>query len=375
MSRPHTYYLVAGEASGDLHGANLIAAIKKLDPEAHIRCWGGDLMQQAGGELVSHYRERAFMGLWEVIKNIRTIGRFLKQAEKDILNTKPNVLVLIDNPGFNMRLAKFAHRAGIPVHYYIAPKVWAWNTGRVKAIRENVDKLYSILPFEPEFFKKHGVDAEYVGNPVLDEIALKKQILSTKSQYCDGVKNIALLPGSRANEISNAMPIMMELAALKPEWKFSVAMAPSFGRDFYSRFALPENMQLCEGKTYEVLAQSDAAVVTSGTATLETALLKVPQVVCYRVAALTYWIGKRVIKVPYISLVNLILNKPTVPELIQGDFNAAKIAAHLESLLEGPQREQQLRDYEQLETLLGEAGASERVAEKVVRSVRDGKEG
>ena len=375
MSHKRRYYLVAGEASGDLHGANLIHAIKALDPDAQIRCWGGDLMQDAGGELVSHYRERAFMGLWEVIKNLNTITGFLRRAKADIADWKPDVLVLIDNPGFNLRLAKFAHQADIPVHYYIAPKVWAWNTGRVKAIRENVDKLYSILPFEPEFFKKHGVDAEYVGNPVLDEIALKNQTLSTKSQYYDGVKNIALLPGSRSNEIQNAMPIMMELAALKPEWKFSVAMAPSFGRDFYSRFALPENMQLCGGKTYEVLAQSDAAVVTSGTATLETALLKIPQVVCYKVAALTYAIGKRVIKVPYISLVNLILNKPTVPELIQSDFNAAKIAAHLESLLEGPQREQQLQDYSLLETMLGEAGASERVAEKVVRSVRDGKVG
>jgi lipid-A-disaccharide synthase len=369
MSRSHTYYLVAGEASGDLHGANLIKAIKNLDPEAHIRCWGGDLMQQAGGELVSHYRERAFMGLWEVIKNIRSIRRFLKQAEKDILESKPDVLVLIDNPGFNMRLAKFAHRAGIPVHYYIAPKVWAWNTGRVKAIRENVYKLYSILPFEPEFFKKHGVDAEYVGNPILDEIAARNIDISTKSVYTDNKINIALLPGSRANEIQNAMPIMMELAAMKPDWNFSVALAPSFGKDFYSRFALPENMQLCEGKTYEVLLQSHAAVVTSGTATLETALLKIPQVVCYRVAALTYWIGKRVIKVSYISLVNLILNKPAVPELIQGDFNANAIVNHLECLVQGTDRDKQLQDYAQLQQLMGEAGASGRVAEKVVRSV------
>lgn len=370
MSHKCRYYLVAGEASGDLHGANLIHAIKVLDPDAQIRCWGGDLMQDAGGELVSHYRERAFMGLWEVIKNIRTISGFLRKAKQDILAWQPDVLVLIDNPGFNLRLAKFAHQAGIPVHYYIAPKVWAWNTGRVKAIKEHTDALYSILPFEIDFFKKHGVDAVYVGNPVMDEIASYNQSGKAKSQYTDNKINIALLPGSRTNEISNAMPVMMELARLRPEWNFRVAMAPSFGKSFYEGFVMPKNMELCEGKTYEVLAGSTAAVVTSGTATLETALLKVPQVVCYRVAALTYAIGKRVIKVPYISLVNLILNKPTVPELIQADFSAEKIGKQLEGLVEGPQRQAQLDDYALLASKVGGPGASARVAEAVVGFVK-----
>lgn len=370
MSRARKYYLVAGEASGDLHGANLIKAIKALDANAEIRCWGGDLMRDAGGELVSHYRERAFMGLWEVIKNIRAISGFLRKAKEDIAAWKPDVLVLIDNPGFNMRLAKFAHIQEIPVHYYIAPKVWAWNTGRVKGIRAYVDTLYSILPFEIDFFKKHGVDATYVGNPVMDEIAAFHQLQKVKSQY-DGIKiSIALLPGSRANEIDNAMPVMLELAALKPDWNFRVAVAPSFDRSFYNRYTFLPNMELCEGKTYEVLAGSTAAVVTSGTATLETALLNVPQVVCYRVAALTYAIGRRVIKVPYISLVNLILNKPAVPELVQADFTAEKIGKQLEGLVDGPQRQLQLDDYTLLSSMVGGPGASARVAEAVVGFVK-----
>lgn len=370
MSRARKYYLVAGEASGDVHGANLIKAIKAIDSDADIRCWGGDLMREAGGELISHYRERAFMGLWEVIKNIRTISGHLRKAKKDIRVWKPDVLVLIDNPGFNMPIAKFAHKKGIPVHYYIAPKVWAWNTGRVKGIRENVDALYSILPFEIEFFKKHGVNAIYVGNPVMDEIAAFYQIQKSKSQNTDNNINIALLPGSRANEIDNTMPVMLELAALKPDWKFRVAVAPSFDRSFYDRYALLPNMELCQGKTYEVLSGSTVAVVTSGTATLETALLNVPQVVCYRVAALTYAIGKRVIMVPYISLVNLILNKPAVPELIQADFTAEKIAKQLQGLVEGPERQAQLDDYILLASEIGGPGASARVGEAVVGFVK-----
>jgi len=370
MSRARKYYLVAGEASGDLHGANLIKAIKAIDADSDIRCWGGDLMRDAGGKLVSHYRERAFMGLWEVIKNIRSISGFLRKAKEDILAWKPDVLVLIDNPGFNMRIAKFAHEKGIPVHYYIAPKVWAWNTGRVKGIRANVDALYSILPFEIDFFKKHGVNATYVGNPVMDEIASFNQSQKAKSQYADSSINIALLPGSRANEIDNAMPVMLELAARKPDWKFRVAVAPSFDLSFYNRYALLHNMELCQGKTYEVLSGSTAAVVTSGTATLETALLNVPQVVCYRVAALTYAIGKRVIKVPYISLVNLILNKPAVPELIQADFTAEKIAKQLQGLVEGPERQAQLDDYTLLASAVGGPGASARVGEAVVGFVK-----
>ena len=370
MSGAHKYYLVAGEASGDLHGANLIKAIKSM-ADADIRCWGGDLMRDAGGELVSHYRDRAFMGLWEVIKNIRTISGFLRKAKEDIAVWKPDVLVLIDNPGFNMRLAKFAKKQGIPVHYYIAPKVWAWNTGRVKGIRAYVDALYSILPFEIDFFKKHGVNATYVGNPVMDEIARFNQIHPGHSDYSGTEVKIALLPGSRATEIGNAMPVMLELAALKPDWTFRVAVAPSFDRSFYNRYALLPNMELCEGKTYEVLAGSAAAVVTSGTATLETALLNVPQVVCYRVAALTYAIGRRVIKVPYISLVNLILNKPAVPELIQADFTAQKIVQKLEGLVDGPERQAQLDDYKLLSTAVGGPGASSRVAEAVVGFVKE----
>jgi lipid-A-disaccharide synthase len=365
--KPQRLYLVAGEASGDLHGANLIRSIKNLHPGAEIRCWGGDLMRDAGAHLVSHYRERAFMGLWEVIKNIRTIRRFLKQAQNDILAWKPDVLVLIDNPGFNLRLAKVAHRAGIPVHYYIAPKVWAWNTGRVKQIKQFTDKVYAILPFEKEFFSKHGIDVEYVGNPVVDAVH------AFQAEHTDLVQKdrVALLPGSRANEIASALPVMAELAKLMPDKDFVVAAAPSFPESYYQQFRLPENVKLVYNDTYSMLAQSRVAVVSSGTATLETALLGIPQVVCYKVAALTYAVGKRVIKVPYISLVNLVLNRKAVPELIQSDFNPEMVQKELMAIWEGEGREQQLQAYRELAGIMGEAGASKRVAEMLARTVRE----
>jgi len=364
--KPQRLYLVAGEASGDLHGSNLVKAIKKLHPGAEIRCWGGNLMQEAGAHLVSHYRERAFMGLWEVIKNLKTILGFLQKAKEDILQWKPDVLVLIDNPGFNMRLAKFAKKQGIPVHYYIAPKVWAWNTKRVYKLKKYTDRVYSILPFETEFFKQYGVNAQYVGNPVVDAV---EEFKATHPKKHETEPFVALLPGSRAHEISQAMPVFAGLAQNMPSVQFRVAAAPSLDASFYNQFGLPQNVKLYFNQTYSLLQDCRAAVVTSGTATLETALFNAPQVVCYRVAALTYFIGKRVIKVPYISLVNLILNRRAVPELIQNDFNPQTLAEQVQQIWEGPARDKMLRDYEELSLLIGGPGASKRCAEEIVRGV------
>lgn len=362
--KPRRLYLVAGEASGDLHGSNLIRAIKQINSGAEIRCWGGNLMEHAGAHLVSHYRERAFMGLWEVIKNLKTILGFLNKAKADILQWKPDVLVLIDNPGFNMRLAKFAKKQGIPVHYYIAPKVWAWNTKRVYKLKKYTDRVYSILPFETEFFKKYGVNAQYVGNPVVDAV---EEFKSSHPKDEALTPFVALLPGSRAHEISQAMPVFANLAKNMPQMQFKVAAAPSFDASFYKQFGLPENVKLHFNETYSLLQQCRVAVVTSGTATLETALFNAPQVVCYRVAALTYFIGKRVIKVPYISLVNLILNRAAVTELIQHNFNAQTLGEHIKRIWEGPERDKMLNDYSELSNMLGGVGASKNCAEEIMR--------
>jgi lipid-A-disaccharide synthase len=365
------YYLVAGEASGDLHGSNLMKEIKKRDPDAEFRFWGGDLMAAEGGVLVSHYKDRAFMGIWEVIKNLRTIAGFLKKAKLDILDNKPDAFILIDNPGFNLPLAAHAKKNGIKVHYYIAPKVWAWNARRVKKIRKNVDHLYSILPFEPDFFAEHGVRCDYVGNPVVDAVA-------TFQREPDWVKNnhltkpiIALLPGSRKNEIERMLPLMMQLPDAFSEYDFVVAVAPSFNQEYFQQFAGIEKMKLCFGQTYHILSHAHAAVVTSGTATLETALFRVPQVVCYRVAGLTYWIGKRLVKLQWFGLVNLILNRALLAELLQSTFTPENTAAELRRVLAGEGRERVLAGYTELEQKLGGTGASANTAEFVIARTKN----
>lgn len=360
------YYLVAGEASGDLHGSNLMKEIKSLDSNAEFRFWGGDLMQAQGGILVSHYKQRAFMGLWEVIKNLRSITRFLKQAREDILAWKPDALILIDNPGFNLRLAGFAKQNGIPVHYYIAPKVWAWNTKRVHKLRKNVDFLYSILPFEPAFFKLHNVPVDYVGNPVVDSIAQFTANTEWKNQNAISKPVIALLPGSRKNEIQSTLPLVSELANDYSNYEFVVAGAPGYTKAYLQNIAGNNEIKICENDTYNVLNNAHAAIVASGTATLETAAFNVPQVVCYRVAALTWTIGKMVVKIKWVSLVNLILNKELVRELLQQDFTRENLKTELNKIIEGQGREAMLNGYKELNQLLGPAGASAKTAGLIV---------
>ncbi|MBL7900855.1 MAG: lipid-A-disaccharide synthase [Bacteroidia bacterium] len=364
------YYLVAGEASGDLHGSNLMRAILAKDPDAQFRFWGGDLMQAAGGTLVSHYKNRAFMGLWEVISNLRTIARFLEQAKKDIRQWNPDALILIDNPGFNMRLARFASELSIPVHYYIAPKVWAWNTGRVKGIKKYVSHLYSILPFEPAFFSKFQVPVDYVGNPVLDAISAYSATPRWKEQMGIEKPIIALLPGSRRHEIAGTLPLMASLQTRFKEYQFVVAAAPGYNRDRINQMAGTPVM-VVENDTYNVLAHASAAMVASGTATLETAIFNVPQLVCYRVSPITWWIGKKVIKVKWVSLVNLILGRELVRELLQHNFNQANCESELRSLLAGPRRNEVLNGYRELNGLLGKPGASENAAELMVSRIKN----
>lgn len=364
------YYIIAGEASGDLHGSNLIREIKKLDQTADIRCWGGDLMQQAGGELVKHYRDLAFMGFIEVVKNLKTIFRNLKFCKEDILQYKPDVLILIDYPGFNLRIAKWAKEQNLKVIYYISPQVWAWKENRVKMMKECIDKMLVILPFEKEYFKnKWNWEVEYVGHPLVEVIESQK--LKVKSQNTES-NIIALLPGSRKQEIEKKLPIMLEATKFFPQYQFVIAQAPSLDDSFYKTFtdAYP-NVSAAKNKTYDLLLQAKAALVTSGTATLETALFGVPEVVCYKGSAVSYEIAKRVIKVKYISLVNLIMNKLVVKELIQHDLTPKNLHRELNDILNNDARIAELKkDYSDLTHLLSQGGnASAKAAKSIVEFI------
>lgn len=367
MSAPaRKYFLIAGEASGDLHGSNLIREMRKADPDAEFVCWGGDLMREAGAVLLSHYKSRAFMGLWEVIKNIRMISAFLRKAKSDISLHAPDAVILIDNPGFNMRLMPFIRNLGIPVHYYIAPKVWAWNTRRVEKLKEYADFVYSILPFEPEFFLQHDLKVDYVGNPVVDAVAAFQPEPDWALRNQIQKPFIALLPGSRHHEIQSTLPL---LASLQHEFKgysFVVAGAPGYHASELKRIAGTDNISVIENDTYHVLANAHAAVVASGTATLETAAFGVPQVVCYRVSPITWFIGKRLVKLKWVSLVNLILNRELVKELLQHDFTGENVRNELMKLLDGPARENMLKGYEELNKILGPVGASQKTAALIV---------
>ena len=361
------YYIIAGEASGDLHGSNLIREIKKLDSNAAIRCWGGDLMQQAGGDLVKHYRDLAFMGFIEVVSNLRTIFRNLKFCKEDVLSFQPDAIILIDYPGFNLRIAKWAKQKGIKVIYYISPQVWAWKENRVKIMKECIDKMLVILPFEKEYYKnKWNWDVEYVGHPLVEVIESKK---SGAGNQEPGSKTIALLPGSRKQEIAIKLPIMLEAVKSFPGYEFVIAQAPSLDESFYKTFTDPyPNVSSVKNKTYDLLLKSKAALVTSGTATLETALFGVPEVVCYKGSAVSYQIAKRVIKVKYISLVNLIMDKLVVHELIQNDLTPANLERELKQLLTDPERIDQLKkEYADLKRILSEGGnASAKAAKSIV---------
>lgn len=345
------YYVIAGEASGDLHGSRLIRAINELDQQAVVRCWGGDKMAAEGAEVVKHYRDLAFMGFAEVIKNLPTILRNIKWCKQDILAFKPDVLVLIDYPGFNLRIAKWAKDQGIKVAYYISPQVWAWKQSRVKAIREVVDKMLVILPFEQPFYKQWDYEVEYVGHPLAEIVneELKKPFtqLKTNQPITASKPIIALLPGSRAQEIRMKLPLMLEASQQFSDYQFVVAQAPAQPTSFYQTMisGYPDVRLALTGETYNLLKQSQAALVTSGTATLETALFGVPQVVCYKGSWLSYQIAKRVVKVNYISLVNLIMDKPVVKELIQDELTVENIARELQKVTSDEQGIKRMKLY------------------------------
>ena len=361
------YYIIAGEASGDLHGSNLIRELKRTDPEADIRCWGGDRMQAEGAILVKHYRDLAFMGFAEVIMNLGTILRNLKFCKEDISAYKPDVLILVDYPGFNLRIARWAKTQQIKVVFYISPQVWAWKESRVKMMRKCIDKMLVILPFEKEYYrKKWNWEVDYVGHPLVEEVE-RFRSLSARNEEFNG-KPVALLPGSRKQEILKKMPVMLEVTKAFPHEQFVVAKAPGIDDAFYdSLLKIYDNVTYVSNRTYALLNTSRAAIVTSGTATLETALFNVPQVVCYKANRVSYEIGKRLIKVKYISLVNLIMDKPVVKELIQGDMNAEAIIKELKSLLkDAGYRAAMEQEYARLKEVLQEDERASVKAAKII---------
>lgn len=368
------YYIIAGEASGDLHGSNLMKALLKEDAAAEIRFWGGDLMQKAGGTLVKHYRELAFMGFIEVVFNLKTILDNIKFCKKDIENFNPDVIIFIDYPGFNMRIAKWAKEKGIKTHYYISPQIWAWKENRIKDIKRDFDKLYVILPFEKDFYeKKHHFPVEFVGHPLIDAINSRTPMDDAtfrKENNLDEKPIIALLPGSRKQEISKMLSLMLSVVKDFPNYQFVIAGAPSQEYSFYSQFLQNENVHFIANKTYDLLSVSHAALVTSGTATLETALFKVPEVVCYKGSWASYQIAKRIITLKFISLVNLIMDREVVTELIQDECNPKNIRKELEKLLEPNYRNQLLKQYDELEEKLGGIGASAKTAKMIVDNVK-----
>lgn len=368
------YYIIAGEASGDLHGANLIASLKKKDTRAKIRAWGGNLMKKQGATLVKHYRDLAFMGFVEVLLHLRTILKNLSFCKKDILKYKPDAIILIDYPGFNLKVAKFAHKHNIKVYYYISPQVWAWKKRRVYTIKEVVDKMLVILPFEKDFYDDYRVDAHFVGHPLLDELSKVRYINRSnfaRQNKLDPKKEIiALLPGSRKQEVSRMLGIMMKVMDKFPEYQFVIGCAPSLPESFYRELVGNENVHLVFNKTYQLLQVASAALVTSGTATLETALFYVPEVVCYKGNKISYLIAKNLVKVKYISLVNLIMDKPVLKELIQNDLTPKNIEEELNDLLTNHKKQRQLlEDYEDLRCKLGNAGASNNAATIIVNDL------
>ena len=359
------YYLIAGEASGDLHGANLIRGLKKADAHPEVRAWGGDLMEAQGAVVVKHYRELAFMGFVEVVQNLRTILRNLKQCKSDILQFQPDALVLIDYPGFNLRIAKWAKKQGLKVIYYISPQIWAWHSSRVHGIKASVDLMFVILPFEQEFYARYDYPVVFTGHPLLDLIPGDAPAVDIRAIHpLDERPLIALLPGSRRQEISKMLPLFLQIAPTFPQYQFVIAAAPAIPEAFYRRIMATHQytLPLLYGQTYPLLAHAHAALVSSGTATLETALFRVPQVVCYTANRLSYLIARRLANVAYISLPNLILNRPLLRELIQDDFNLAELERSLHHILMGDNRNQILQGYDELAAKLGTPGAAERAA-------------
>ncbi|MDR0955106.1 MAG: lipid-A-disaccharide synthase [Rikenellaceae bacterium] len=369
------YFIIAGEASGDLHGGNLIRGIRASDPQAEFRFWGGDRMAESGGRenLFKHYKEASFMGFWEVITHLGVILGQLRQCKRDILDFQPDVVILIDYAGFNLKIAKFAKTLGIKTFFYIAPKVWAWKEGRIKKIKAFVDQLFIIFPFEQDYFARRGIEAIYCGNPLMDSIAARTQNIPTAEAFraengLDSRPIIALLAGSRRNEIDYNFPFMVELAGQFPEYQFVVAGVSWLDRGIYEKYSAGSDVRFVQDQTYPLLAHSLAAVVTSGTATLETALLNVPEVVCYRSGRFSFAIARRFVKIEYVSLVNLVLGREVVRELLQDDMTLPLATAELRAILPGgAKRERMLADYAELRRVIGDSGASERVGAEMVK--------
>ena len=369
------YYIIAGEASGDLHGSNLIKALKKKDSEADIRCWGGDLMKAAGGNLVKHYKEMAFMGFLEVISNINQIFKNIAFCKEDISDFNPDVIVFIDYSGFNLRIASWAKKNKFKTNYYISPQIWASREGRIHKIKRDIDAMHVILPFEKEFYeKKHNYPVNFVGHPLIDAIGEVPRIGDKKfreEHNLDLQKPIiALLPGSRKQEVQKMLTLMLSVTKSFPKFQFVIAGAPSLDLEFYQPFLKSTQVSLISNKTYDLLSLSFAALVTSGTATLETALFKIPQVVCYRANWISYQIAKRIITLKFISLVNLIMDKEVVKELIQDDLNTKNLTTELDKILNGPERKKQFEAYYELEKKLGGKGASEKAASLIIQSAQ-----
>lgn len=366
------YFIITGEASADLHASNLVLELKKLDPNSSFFGFGGDLMEAAGVKLSMHYKELAVMGVVDVLNNIISIAKKLAFCKKEIERIQPDALIFIDFSGFNLRIAKWAKEHRYNTHYYIAPQVWASRSKRVKKIKAYVNHLYCTLPFEVDFYKKHNYQVEFVGHPLIDALALKPiknpEQFRREHQLPMDKELIALLPGSRRSELTKILSSMLSIVEEFKEYHFVVAMAPSLDRELYEQFTKNTHVSLVRNDTYSLLKASKAALVTSGTATLETALLKIPQIVCYKTQRLTYWIAKRIIKLPFISLVNIILDREAVPELIQSDLHTKRLQSEFKKLLDNNTAQQQLEAYDQLEVLLGEGGASRKAAAAIVKN-------
>ncbi|MFY0603142.1 MAG: lipid-A-disaccharide synthase [Flavobacteriaceae bacterium] len=368
------YYIIAGEASGDLHGSNLIKALFAKDKDADIRFWGGDLMNAAGGTLVKHYKELAFMGFIEVLMNVSTIFKNISFCKKDIASFNPDVIIFIDYSGFNLRIAKWAKAQNFKTNYYISPQVWASRVKRVQDIKRDIDAMYVILPFEKEFYKKYNYDVNFVGHPLIDAIANRIQVdeVSFRKEYQLSEKPIiALLPGSRKQEITKMLSVMLSVVDAFKEYEFVIAGAPSQSFDFYKRIIGNKNISFVNNKTYDLLSISSAALVASGTATLETALFKVPQVVCYKGSNISYQIAKRIITLKFISLVNLIMDREVVKELIQNDFTPENLTKELSLIIKKSHQEKLFLDYYELEKKLGGTGASAKTAELIIKNTHE----
>lgn len=372
------YYIISGEASGDLHASNLIKGLKQNDEYARFRGWGGDMMREAGCEIVRHYKDTAIMGFLTVLKNLGKIKENIHLCCKDIKDWKPDVLILVDYAGFNLRIAKFAKSFGFSVFYYISPKLWAWNTGRVKKIKKYVDRMYVIFPFETAFYRQYAVEVEYQGNPLVDAIAERCYQTENFSEFITRYQLpakpiIALLAGSRSQELKHVLPKMLEMVKHFPDYQFIIAGAPAMTDNDYKPYLKEMNIPIIYGQTYRLLKHSRAALVTSGTATLETAILKIPQVVCYsgEGGTVSYLMFKLFVKVNYISLVNLILGKEVVRELLMQKLNEKNLKRELQLILpEGSARKKMLEDYDEISRRLGEPGASGRFARQMVKDLK-----